>query len=183
MKFGAKYVNYQLDDDQLAIIEKTIDQNDTKSNFDYSSCRSMILQEPKLFQILWDIGNEFNNFVAKGGWKLDVKGLEPIEFLHSFPEDKSFDWMLDCSRVDNFNLIPPDMIRKICMIIFVNDDYSGGEFDIELNGPSHEVRYETFNKTKGSLFLFQSDFWYRIRPVKSGSMKIIRTSFIGPSYK
>ena len=69
------------------------------------------------------------------------------------------------------------------MIIFVNDDYSGGEFDIELNGPSHEVRYETFNKTKGSLFLFQSDFWYRIRPVKSGSMKIIRTSFIGPSYK
>ena len=155
MKFGAKYVNYQLDDDQLAIIEKTIDQNDTKSNFDYSSCRSMILQEPKLFQILWDIGNEFNNFVAKGGWKLDVKGLEPIEFLHSFPEDKSFDWMLDCSRVDNFNLIPPDMIRKICMIIFVNDDYSGGEFDIELNGPSHEVRYETFNKTKGSLFLFQ----------------------------
>ena len=183
MKFGAKYVDYQLDDSELKLIEEYIKVNDTESHFDYSSCRSTILNEPKLSEMLWNIGNKFNNLQEKGGWGLDIKGLEPIELIDSFPEDDSSEWVLESSRVDNFNVIPPDMLRKISMFIFLNDGYDGGEFDIELNGPSHEVRYETLNKNKGTIFLFQSDFWYRIRPIKSSRLKYLRTSFIGPSYK
>jgi len=183
MKFGAKYVKYELNDDQLKLIEHHNNDDDQSTNLDNFSSRSKLLDDPKLFQTIWDIGSEFNRLEEKGGWKLDIKGLEPIELVNSSSQDFSSEWMLDNSRVDNFNVIPPDMVRKISAFIFLNDEYDGGEFDIELNGPSHEIRYKTLNKTKGSLILFQSDFWYRIRPIKSGNLKYLRTSFIGPSYK
>ena len=182
MKIGAKYTNYELNSDQLKLIEQN-DNDDQFNNFDYSSSRSKLLDDPKLFQMIWDIGSEFNGLDEKGGWKLDIKGLEPIELISSFPEGHSSEWVLDNSRVDNFNVIPPDMLRKISAFVFLNDEYEGGEFDIEFNGPSQEIRYETLSKSKGSLILFQSDFWYRIRPIKSGNLKYLRTSFIGPFYK
>ncbi len=77
-------------------------------------------------------------------------------------------------------------IRKITFSIFLNDDYTGGEFDLEIYGPGHEQdgkRYITFSaqETDQNILFFESNMWHRVRPVKSGVRKSLVGWSLGPA--
>ena len=74
------------------------------------------------------------------------------------------------------------LARKLSMTIWLNDpdEYEGGEFDIEIRGPRMDVRYDTLKLKKGSIVVFPSDKWHRVRPVTSGVRKSLVTWFRGP---
>ena len=77
------------------------------------------------------------------------------------------------------------LIRKISITIFLNDpdEYGGGELDIETRGPKEKMRYDTFKLHKGSIVIFPSNKWHRVRPVTSGVRKSLVTWFSGPPFR
>ena len=75
-------------------------------------------------------------------------------------------------------------VRKISFSVFLNDDYTGGEFDLELHSPSIKPRYETFSKLPlNTALFFQSDYWHRVRPVTKGVRKSLVGWVLGPEFK
>ncbi len=68
------------------------------------------------------------------------------------------------------------------MSLFLNDDYEGGEFDLELYKPETDPRYKTFKLSPWSAVFFQGDYWHRVRPVTSGLRKSLVAWFYGPPY-
>ena len=75
--------------------------------------------------------------------------------------------------------------RKISVTIFLNDpdEYEGGELDIETDGPRADPRYNTFKLSKGSIVVFPSNRWHRVRPVTSGVRKSLVAWVFGPPFK
>ena len=76
-------------------------------------------------------------------------------------------------------------MRKLSTTIWLNepDEYEGGEFDIEVRGPHDESRYDSLKLPKGSIVVFPSNKWHRVRPVTSGVRKSLVTWFRGCPFK
>ena len=72
------------------------------------------------------------------------------------------------------------MIRKVSFSTILNDDFEGGEFDIETKNPADKKRYDTFDNKKQNTIIFPSHMWHRVRPVKSGVRKSIVGWVLGP---
>ena len=79
----------------------------------------------------------------------------------------------------NCGIIPR---RKISFSLLLNDDYEGGDFDIEYGHPSKELRHATFRLGKNEAIFFKSDFWHRVNPVKSGIRKSLVGWILGKNY-
>ena len=109
-------------------------------------------------------------------WNFNIVGVEPLQF-GIYPEGGYYDWHMDeHSKPHRGN------VRKISMSLFLNDDYEGGEFDLELYKPGEETRFDTFKPKSGKALFFKGDQWHRVRPVTSGLRKSIVAWFYGPPY-
>ena len=147
----------------------------------------------KLFDSLCKLINEYNN--GSSNWNLDILGLESLQYTiyngDVDDEGEYYSWHFDTSpQPSKYDWHQSKLIRKISMTIFLNDpdDYEGGEFDLETVGPDfkrkgRENRYDTFKLPKGSILLFPSNKWHRVRTVTSGIRKSLVGWFVGPPYK
>ena len=104
-------------------------------------------------------------------WEFEIDTLEPMQYTEYYAGDE-YGWHTDQARTPY-----PDMrVRKLSFSIFLNNDFEGGEFDLEISGPNLELRYVSFTKlAPNSAVFFQSDMWHRVRPVTSG----MRRSLVG----
>jgi len=75
---------------------------------------------------------------------------------------------------------PNGLVRKVSFSTILNDDFEGGEFDIETRNPADKKRYDTFDNKKQNTIIFPSHMWHRVRPVKSGVRKSIVGWVLGP---
>lgn len=75
---------------------------------------------------------------------------------------------------------PNGLVRKVSFSTILNDDFEGGEFDIETKNPADKKRYDTFDNKKQNTIIFPSHMWHRVRPVKSGVRKSIVGWVLGP---
>ena len=156
-------------------------------------CRTCFLNYyEELDNLFGTIVEDFNR--NHSGWNYDITNIETIQLTHYFERDL-YDWHIDTltkpiiKNGAGFN-------RKISATVFLNDpeEYEGGEFDIELYGPRPidfdddgntivKERYETLKLPKGSIVIFPSDKWHRVRPVISGVRKSLVLWFQGPSFR
>ena len=116
----------------------------------------------------------------KQNWNYDLDGCGEIQY-GIYSDGGHYDWHVDIEQeIPNIN--GQYLMRKLSMIIWLNDpdEYEGGEFDIEIKGPRMDVRYDTLKLKKGSIVVFPSDKWHRVRPVTSGVRKSLVTWFRGP---
>ena len=117
------------------------------------------------------------------GWNYDIECMESIQLTHYFEHD-FYDWHVD--KLPK-HIIKNDVSynRKISATVWLNDpeEYEGGEFDIEIKGPREDIRYDTLKSPKGSIVIFPSDNWHRVRPVTSGVRKSLVIWFQGPSFR
>ena len=98
-----------------------------------------------------------------------------------YPEGGFYDWHVDQHNRSH----DPRMngcIRKVSMSLLMNDEFEGGELDIEIYKPGTEPRYDTIKLPKCSAVFFQSDRWHRVRPVTKGIRKSLVAWFYGPPY-
>jgi len=105
------------------------------------------------------------------GWDFDLDVVEPLQYAEYSPSDE-YGWHTDQAEAPY-----PDMrVRKVSFSVLLNDDFEGGEFDLEVYGPNVPQRALTFERLKpGTALFFQSDMWHRVRPVTKG----VRKSLVG----
>ena len=63
-------------------------------------------------------------------------------------------------------------IRKLSMTVALVDgsDYEGGEFEINMSTPEKEnIHVVKESKIKGSVVIFPSFVWHRVKPVTGGT--------------
>lgn len=112
-------------------------------------------------------------------WDFKIDALEPLQY-GEYHEGQMYDWHTDQHKVPDEN----GRVRKFSFSVFLNNDYQGGEFDLELSGPSSECRYKTFqNLEKNTAVFFHSHTWHRVRPVTSGVRKSLVGWVLGPKYQ
>ena len=119
----------------------------------------------------------------KQNWNYDLDGCGAIQY-GIYSDGGYYDWHIDVeAEIPNIN--GKYLTRKLSMTIWLNDpyEYEGGEFDIEVNGPRKDIRYETLKLSKGSIIIFPSHIWHRVRPVTSGVRKSLVTWFRGPPFR
>lgn len=166
---------------------KSNDNNSFSQNSDSSvrDCKICFVNyDEELDTVFKKIVGEYNYEIS--GWKYDINTLETMQLTHYGPEH-FYDW-----HVDEF---PRDLVkddkefnRKISVTIWLNDpqEYVGGEFDLEVRGPSIPDwirRYDTFKLPKKSIIIFPSNRFHRVRPVTSGIRKSLVLWFQGPPFR
>ena len=131
------------------------------------------VRDPNLLSMLLRMSRQVNR---NAHWNLKIDGIEPVQ-LGIYGEGDFYDW-----HVDQHPKPVRGTIRKISMSLFLNDDYEGGEFDLEIYRPDADARYKTFKLKPWSAIFFQGDQWHRVRPITSGLRKSIVAWFYGPPY-
>jgi len=131
------------------------------------------VKDEQLYIMLLKMVKQVNR---SAGWNLNIGGVEPVQY-GVYEPGGTYAW-----HVDQHPKPVRGNVRKISMSLFLNDDYEGGEFDLELYSPAEKVRYKTFKLPAGSAIFFQGDQWHRVRPVTSGVRKSLVAWFYGPPY-
>ena len=101
---------------------------------------------------------------------INLTDIEPLQYSEYSIGDE-YGWHRDVHDEPYSN----GLVRKISFSIILNDDFGGGEFDIETKNPMAKKRYETFKSEEYNTIIFPAHMWHRVRPVEFG----VRKSIVG----
>ena len=134
------------------------------------------INNEKILSQYLELSREINK---NSDWNFDLDAIEPLQY-GEYHESQEYGW-----HIDQHNKAYKDKrVRKISFSVFLNDDYTGGEFDLEVYNPNHECRYDTFSKLPlNTALFFKSDYWHRVRPVTNGVRKSLVGWVLGPMMK
>jgi predicted 2-oxoglutarate/Fe(II)-dependent dioxygenase YbiX len=104
-------------------------------------------------------------------WKYDITHSNQSEFLMYDVKGKYE------THVDTFHQHSKD-IRKLTVLVFLNDDFEGGKFYIQ---NSHERMYP--EQKKGTVLIFPSFMPHGVEPITKGVRYSIVTWMVGPYFK
>ena len=185
MRYGSNFEIVEIPRDILDKIVKTIDSKDIKFNYDridryktepkdnvyWRKSQINWLDDSFIIKYFSDLASDIN---SKANWNLNISGgSERVQYTQYGIGD-FYDWHEDEGEPrplsPNLDVLS---VRKISMTMFLNDDFDGGEFDIEIHSSmlGRECRYETIPSKKGTVVFFKSDYFHRVRPVIKGLRK------------
>lgn len=126
------------------------------------------------------------NFIMRNHeWYMNLDFIEPLQYTEYYGDTTlpgEYGWHQDTFKPrGDFQQRYQGRIRKVSFSIFLNDEYEGGQFDIEYRGPEYKKRYKTFRKKgQNNIVFFPSIAWHRVRPVTKGTRKSIVGWILGP---
>ena len=114
------------------------------------------------------------------GWNFDWERSESCQFT-KYKLNQYYDWHCDSGdkpyQRDDINHPEHGRIRKLSMTCQLTDgsEYTGGELEFDFRNYDPHMRDESKHKVqckeilpKGSIIVFPSFVWHRVKPVKSG---------------
>jgi predicted 2-oxoglutarate/Fe(II)-dependent dioxygenase YbiX len=114
-----------------------------------------------------------NAFVAnQQAWKFDLTQCQQIEYL-KYNETGRYR-----SHLDTFITTPTKECRKLTALAFLNDDFEGGKFFLQV---SDEKLYPL--QTKGTVIVFPSFLLHGVEDVISGTRHATVCWMIGPYFR
>ena len=116
-------------------------------------------------EICREIFNIINHTIS-----INLTDIEPLQYSE-YGVDDEYGWHRDVHDEPYSN----GLVRKVSFSTILNDDFWGGEFDIETKNPMYKKRYQTFESEEYNTIIFPAHMWHRVRPVKSG----VRKSIVG----
>ena len=121
-------------------------------------------QADKIIQPITDEVNQTFNY--------DIVGLieHPAILRYTAPSN-GYDWHVDIAE-------GPASLRKISIIINLNDDYEGGDFELFSEGGASRI-----SLAKGQIIAFSSFLPHRITPVTKGERWSIVAWISGPCFR
>jgi len=137
--------------------------------------------------------------IANGtaGWCYDIDSHEQHQFTKYGPKDH-YNWHYDGSgchfskRKFTFGVpnsltevgVPAcvNTVRKLSASVLLNDDFSGGEFDIAVLDEGKVVK-KAIKPEQGDAIFFPSHLQHRVRPVRVGTRYSLVCWFSGPPFK
>lgn len=153
--------------------------------------------EQWIYDLAWDYMRQANE---DSGWKYEIHTAENIQIAR-YKKGMFYDWHPD-GKGDHFSAYKSigdpklhNRVRKLSMSIFLNDDYEGGEFEFATFHHQSEHMEKTWKdrpapgyqihipevKT-GSVLIFPSDMWHRVKPITKGIRYTLVVWFLGPPY-
>ena len=108
--------------------------------------------------------------IIKHTVSINLTDIEPLQYSEYIVGDE-YGWHRDVHDEPYSN----GLVRKVSFSTILNDDFWGGEFDIETKNPMFKKRYQTFESEEYNTIIFPAHMWHRVRPVKSG----VRKSIVG----
>ena len=110
---------------------------------------------------------------------LHIDNIEPLQYSE-YDASQEYGWHQDVKNTSYAD----GRIRKMSFSIFVNENFEGGEFDLEIHGPDAKPRYiSEWKRSNENCIIFKSDMWHRVRPVKKGIRKSIVGWLLGPKVR
>ena len=106
---------------------------------------------------------------------IQLTDIEPLQYSE-YGVGGEYGWHRDVHEKP----YPNGLVRKMSFSTILNNDFEGGEFDIETKNPADKKRYDTFDNKKHNTIIFPSHMWHRVRPVKFGVRKSIVGWVLGP---
>ena len=103
------------------------------------------------------------------GWNYHWDWSEQCQFTkYDGSKKQHYDWHTDSGVRPNSN----GKIRKLSMTVALVDgsEYEGGDFEVNFNTPEKEdIHVIKAARIKGSVTIFPSFVWHRVKPVTSGT--------------
>ena len=119
---------------------------------------------PEIIEILSMYAEKAN---VEANWFFNVDSHE-IPQVSSYGQGEFYDWHIDMGVEKDDDI----SFRKITVAVNLNDDYEGGEFQIEKwCAPNVRHRHQTLLKAKGigSVLVFPSFLHHRVKAVTEGN--------------
>lgn len=110
--------------------------------------------------------------INKKYYRFDITSFDNFQYCEYYGSNGGkYDWHTDSSFGNT-----GDTTRKLSLSLLLNDDYEGGEF--ELNWAGNKVSIN-----KGQLIIFPSVLMHRVKPVRKGTRKSLVVWMQGPNFK
>ena len=140
---------------------------DAKTRLDDEVRKTLIhwSEEQDLFNMVNDFGNTAN---SKGQWGLETSAMESIQ-IGQYPTGGHYNWHVDGVGIEPINAPENEFLhgktRKISFVLWLNDDFEGGEFEFHKSHTKDNV----IKPKQGTIVLFPSWIMHRVKPVKKGT--------------
>ena len=141
-----------------------------KNNKDVRNSNVVWLDKKWIYESIIDYLIKANK---NAGWNFDFDFTEPAQFT-IYKNKQFYDWHVDTwhdpyeNRDANWN----GKVRKISCTVQLTDpsEYTGGELEFTDGHPTHpSTRICTEAREKGSIVVFPSFQWHRVKPVTKGT--------------
>lgn len=185
-----KFKSSKLDYDAELAAEKRIkgrnkSLEDNKVNRKRRKSKIFWIEEQWVFNLIYPFMERANE---KSGWNFDIKACEAPQ-LTKYKKNDFFKWHVD-GRSDSLSVynIPNNKflhknVRKISMIILLNEGYEGGKFQFGFFDRGKMSISTPEFLTKGSIIFFPSFINHQITPVMKGTRYSLVAWFVGPPFK
>lgn len=114
------------------------------------------------------------------GWNFDVMAYETPQFSE-YDSEQFYDWHIDMGVESATDVV----VRKLSLSVALNDDFEGGDFEIEKwCSPAEKDRVIKVKemRTAGSIIVFPSFIQHRVTPVTKGKRYSLVCWFRGPDF-
>jgi len=123
------------------------------------------------------------------GWNFEFSWSEDAQFT-VYKKDMHYDWHMDSRQEPYPATANPNLkgkIRKITSVLLLSDpkDFEGGELQFNFKNGGGAVKPLTVTelKGKGSLIVFPSFVWHRVKPVTKGVRYSMPIFHVGQPWK
>ncbi len=128
------------------------------------------MEEPWIYNLVLPFVQEANK---QAGWNFDISVSEACQWT-KYAETQHYDWHMD-SFVNPHNQVGKPihgLVRKVSVTVSLCDgqEYEGGdlEFDFRNTDEGSQPRICEEIRQKGSVIVFPSFVWHRVKPVTRG---------------
>ena len=111
----------------------------------------------------------------KANWFFDIKRIEPLQYT-VYNKGEYFDWHMDIDQYDFSDEYKG--LRKLTMTMFLNDDFEGGNLQLEAGPPNMRNRVINMQSQTGTMIFFPSIMWHRVTPIIKGIRKTLVVWFL-----
>tara|TARA_A100001391_G_scaffold201084_1_gene187252 strand:- start:416 stop:1024 length:609 start_codon:yes stop_codon:yes gene_type:complete len=163
------------------------------SNDDPKGVNKKIRKSHVAFDHAWWVYRWTHPYIRKGnedgGWNFEWDFSEPFQ-LTEYRPGEFYKWHTDQFHIPFGKKDSPSMkgkIRKLSSVVALNDgaDYEGGELEFykhTFNGKDWHDSPAGMRK-KGSIVVFPSFIWHRVKPVKKGVRLSLTNWHLGQPFK
>ena len=148
------------------------------------------LSEPWIYKELHPYVHQANR---NAGWNFDWDRSESCQFT-KYKINQYYDWHCDSwdKPYDKPNTPDHGKIRKLSMTCQLTDgsEYKGGELEFDFRNYDQHMRDESKHRIqckeilpKGSIIVFPSFVWHRVKPVTSGTRYSLVVWHLGRPFK
>jgi PKHD-type hydroxylase len=151
-----------------------------------------------IYDLVWDYMRQANE---ESGWKYEIHAAENMQIAR-YKKGMFYDWHPD-GRGDHLSAykdvaypLVHNRVRKLSFTVLLNDDFEGGEFQfatyehlepegmketwIDRPAPGNQISIP--EAKAGTIIVFPSDMWHRVKPVTKGIRYSLAIWFLGPPY-